>query len=473
MKSSLHLVLPKKMMSYAIQEFSNIESYEITDSDYNFDEFYHYATADKGVTADHVLIVERFDKDIPLEVKINDFIKKLTEIKIKNPNTRLIIVLPEDYSINIVFKKRLVSLGVYDFHFAERFVFDNLLDWLNTPRTLTDVQDIITDSEEYVTVNKQPVKQEKIKEKSSFEKKNTLTSDHEIELIEQTSVENNNSKPIFHTRYQPIPSRLIIIGSLYRGAGSTLLATNMARMIAKRDIDVAYIEHPLTAGYMYDFLQIHQSEEPYAELAYEISQNGLSKANGHSFFKYGINWYVNDSRKEPLKHFSYENHLYLTHSIKSSITILDVSDRWLDTEVQKILHLADEIVLCVDPDPVKFDRSLFEIPGYQPKEKKIMQLLNDEHEEHFNIAMMKLFKGVDRKLLKEMLPFNAGIEMPYIPYEEIQTSLYKSKLIYDTGYADEFERHLLPFVEAILPNGFGKSRNKPTFISKLISKTKK
>ncbi len=263
-------------------------------------------------------------------------------------------------------------------------------------------------------------------------------------------------KEIIRTKYKAIPSKVVIVGSLYRGAGSTLLAANLARMVAKRGVDVSYVEHPLIKPYMFDYLQIIEEAPNYVDVSMSIKVDGVSRAKSDSFQRDGINWHVIDSRKPLLTSFSYEELLVLSHSIQSSVMIIDISDRWLDPEIQKYLFLADSILLCVEPDPIKYDRSIYTTTGYIAKEKQIMDFLTSNLElSHFDMVLMKNVKGIDAKTVRGMLHKKPITTFPYIPYQDIQKALFKSKVMYDfENYSADFEENLITVIAKVLPKEY-------------------
>lgn len=263
-------------------------------------------------------------------------------------------------------------------------------------------------------------------------------------------------KEVIRTKFQAIPSKVIVIGSLYRGAGSTLLSTNLARMIGERGIDVAYIEHPLIKPYMFDYLQIiRKTDKEYFDLSREIQLEGLARSKQDEWKQDDVKWHVIDSRQPPLPSFSYENMLVLSHAIQSNVLIVDISDRWLDPEIQKYLYLADAIFLCIEPDPIKYDWSIFNHKGNNTKEKMIMDFLNENSKiADFEIVNTKYNKSIDIKAWNQMLIKKPIVKLPNIPYEDVQKAVYESKLLYDLNYRELFESNLLPLVARIIPKEF-------------------
>lgn len=283
-------------------------------------------------------------------------------------------------------------------------------------------------------------------------------------------------KEIIRTAYQAIPSKVVVVGSLYPGAGSTVLSTNLARMTAKRGIDVAYVEHPLISPYMFDYLQIHvQEDKLYLDISREIKEEGVLKSVKNVWMEHGVKWNVIDTRMPPLSSFSYENLLVLSHSMQANVLIIDISNHWMDPEIQKFLYLADTILMCVEPDPVKYVRSIYDVPEYQTSERKIMDFLNNNEKlNQYELVLMKDVKGLDNKLVKEMLHKKPIAKVPYIPYQTIQKALFDMKLLYDfEDNAESFEKVLIPVIAKFIPADFIKLTTKRGLVKRLLNSFEK
>ncbi|MFS0783368.1 hypothetical protein [Bacillus sp. 1P06AnD] len=264
-------------------------------------------------------------------------------------------------------------------------------------------------------------------------------------------------KEIIRTQYRSIPSKVIVVGSLFKGAGSTLLATNLARMIGQRGLEVAYIEHPLIKPYMFDYLQIHIKDNPYYDVAREIQQEGIARSVKNSYYQNKVHWHVIDSRKPPLQSFSYENLLVLSHSIPANILIFDISDRWLDPEVQKFLYLANEIFVCIEPDPIKMDWSQYVYDGDTSFREKMTIDFFEKNKDSidYQFVTMKYNTQIDVKLWNVIQTKKPLGKLSYIPYPDIVEALFKRKLLYDfEDYNEWFEEELKSVLAKIVPKDF-------------------
>ncbi|MBL5768663.1 hypothetical protein [Heyndrickxia sporothermodurans] len=283
-------------------------------------------------------------------------------------------------------------------------------------------------------------------------------------------------KEIIKTAYTSIPNKLIVVGSMWQGAGSTTLATNLSRAFAIRGMNVAYVEFPSSKPYMFDYLSIHakeeQEERKYIDYANLIRKGRVINKRNGGWREYDIDWFINDSRYEPIENFTYEEMLKYVYSINSTITIVDLSSNLHLPDVQKFLHHADDIYICVDPDPVKVDwlASITNEQGEtkkQRKEKLVIDYLNSIEEKEgisYKFVNMKYTKSIDNQSLWTSLGKKPTAFFPIVDYEVLINLVWKSEFLYDlSNYQDLIEKSLKPIIVQNVPRQYyeiNKNKNK-------------
>lgn len=280
-------------------------------------------------------------------------------------------------------------------------------------------------------------------------------------------------KEIIKTAYTSIPSRLIVVASMWQGAGATTLSVNLARAIANRGLKVSYVEYPRSKPYLFDYLQVPKTEVETKEVFFdhfnEIKSKGQIRSKGKVWNQKGIDWFVADTRNEPISTFSYEELLKLVYSINSTITIVDVSGHLSDEGVQKFLHHADDIFVCIEPDPVKIDwLSSVNISGKESSnqriEKKVIDYLNQIEKVEdisYQFVNMRYTKNIDTKTWLSSLEKQPITFVPSINYEEVISAVWNSTFLYDIEpYHEQLEKAFRPLVVRILPREFVKLEKK-------------
>nr|WP_201800256.1 hypothetical protein [Aeromonas sp. Ne-1]AKO69663.1 hypothetical protein [Aeromonas sp. Ne-1] len=272
-------------------------------------------------------------------------------------------------------------------------------------------------------------------------------------------------KEIYRTSYTTVPNKLIIVGSMWQGAGSTTVAMNLSRAIAKRGLKVSYIEFPTLKPYVFDYLAIpvkeEKSNQKYREHVKSILQGKPFNRQKTVWNDFDIDWYVNDSREVPVQECTYEDILKVIYSINSTITIVDVSANFNDQHIQQLLHHADDIYVCVDPDPVKVDwlSSINSAESdFQREEKKIIDYLNSVEEQEglsFQFINTKYTKKIDNKVFWEALGKKPISFFPVVNYEDLIQMVWDSKLLYDDSrYTDIVEKALKPIILNAVPRDY-------------------
>ncbi|HZH60512.1 MAG TPA: hypothetical protein VEY70_13240 [Metabacillus sp.] len=272
-------------------------------------------------------------------------------------------------------------------------------------------------------------------------------------------------KEIFRTSYTSIRNKLIVVASMWQGAGATTFATNLARAIANRGLSVAYVEYPMLKPYMFDYLSIPQKEvqreQKYTDFAARLKNGEKIRRREEKWNEHGVDWYVIDSRNEPISEFTYDDMLNFIYSINATYTIVDVSSYLHDKHVQSFLHHADEIFVCVEGDIVKVDwmAAILQdgrLSPVQRKEKETIDYLNQIEQKEgvsFEFINMKYTKKIDNKTFWDCLQKKPILFFPAFHYETLISHVWNSSFLYDE-YQQELENIFKPVLVRVLPRQF-------------------
>lgn len=274
-------------------------------------------------------------------------------------------------------------------------------------------------------------------------------------------------KEIETLRYTNIPAKIIVIGSLWSGAGSTLYSMNLAKAIAERNIDVSYVEYPKIKPYLFDYLNIRELEIdldiPYIDYAkMALQKPNESRVKG---FRYeGVQWIVNDSRLPPISRWLPEDMSKLIYSLRETpIVIVDISDNWTEPTVKQFLHHVDHIYVCVEPDPVKIDwtSTVEETSGdvsVHLNEFQTLNLLQEVQKRggiQYEYIEMKMNSNIKINTWRQCLEKQPVSSLDLIPYEDVMAYTWQSKLLYGhPRYHKAFEKSFHPLMESFLPEAY-------------------
>lgn len=319
---------------------------------------------------------------------------------------------------------------------------------------------------DFSTPKKEVVIRQQIRQKSLSKDgnnpKNIVESDYSKSKKKVTK--DKNSKVQFHV----LPSKMILIGSLYPGAGSTFVAMNLARMLADNDIPVTYVENPMNPkAYAYDALYIDGRMETahYRDWAEQLVEENQVKMDT-DFLHKGVRWIVKDPRILNYRNWNYELMMRFVYSVRRRpIVIWDVSTSWNLESVKNIIPQCDEIFLVIDPDPVRLDWA--SIPN--SRESQILNLIRS-YESYIPVHTIanKNNEGVDFSTWKETFPFESAFPFPLIDVSLVHQAMWKGELVYDIkGAQQAILEACLPISKTILPEIVWKEKKNKNILSRI------
>jgi len=178
----------------------------------------------------------------------------------------------------------------------------------------------------------------------------------------QHHLEKIASKPIFQTteskvsRHNPAAAqnrKLVIIGSLYAGSGSTFTALALAQSLNYFAIPHALVENMSNEPELYALLH----GERYAPKNYTYTVEAINQG----LFGHTLPWCDDYTEWHPLPPNGFNDpwHLEqvykLLYSIAKPIVLLDISHYWTNPLVREICTIADEIIAVVGPSLSKLE----------------------------------------------------------------------------------------------------------------------
>lgn len=427
MSKTLHVVFPKDMMNYVLQELPNKVDFEITGKDYSLDTFHHYATGNKEIECDTVIVVDRFLEDVPIEQKAKEIITKVSDIRMARQNLRIILLLPSAFNRITYFKKQLVSLLVYDMYFTEEFSFEDIVKWLETPKTLNDMKEYI----DFVTISEEQTVQPKAVTPSV-----STQQDQEIQDSKEDSRTNRRQKRFTKEKVVvekeiiekvisvSLPQNNIAFVSLSRGAGSSFHAINYAAFLTEKDINVALYEYPVHYNgrtYLADHFDVFHSNELFISAPHSIQRGEQVLLN--QVFKHGdISMYPVNYVKEGIEQFDADNMYRYLNTGRHLSKVFDLGYIPFNEDCKQILDSFDAVFVLVDLSPIQF------LPNFERFEWL------KEHLEHpsLHFILNPFVDSFPKSELKE-LGLKDSFKVPRLDYEEIMKSFFQKRIAYQSS----------------------------------------
>jgi serine/threonine protein kinase len=259
-----------------------------------------------------------------------------------------------------------------------------------------------------------------------------------------------------------ITRKLILIGSLYAGAGSTFTALSLSKVLNHFQIPHALIEHPSNDPELYAIL----FGERYAPKEYiftldKIKQNLLEQTpiwrNGHA------EWH-------PLppaggeQDCQIEQSYKLLYSITQPIILLDISHHWDHPTVIELSKLADEIIVVAGPSLPKLN-----MPSSLKRINHIIDLQSRGKSVQLVANRQTVFAAQKEWLIS--LPLAPNCIIPELEYAEVLQSLWSGHLVQDKEHVSKLLTDLLlPLIKRFIaePHLSQRTHKKEAFFSKWI-----
>jgi hypothetical protein len=246
--------------------------------------------------------------------------------------------------------------------------------------------------------------------------------------------------------YPHLVRKLVVIGSLYQGAGSSFVAMAIARSLNHYAIPHALVESLGNEPELYTLL----FGERYAPQAYQYSADKVTQESTER----SPVWNNDHSEWHPLPpdgiHFTgnKEKIYKLLYSILQPIVILDVSHHWNDPAVIELCGQADDIVIVAGPSPVKLNA---------PTTFKHIDLLLAYHKTGKSvqcIANRAAPFSAQREWISA-LPFAPFCLIPEFNYSDVLHSHWSGKLFQDQAEPMRLlTAQLKPFLQKLVPASY-------------------
>jgi hypothetical protein len=240
-----------------------------------------------------------------------------------------------------------------------------------------------------------------------------------------------------------IPRKLIVVGGLYAGAGSTFTAVTIARVLHACGIPQALVEQPTNEPDLYMLLY----GDAKAPQSYTFASDAAASAG---VLLHQPTWVNGLTTWLPIHPDGFSGSwtpadtFKLLYSMTKPIVIWDISTGWEEPSVQELCHSADEIIIVLDASPAKINRPssrarLKQLMDYQARGKSVRYIANKE-----------IPPGI-RKEWQESLPGPVLCTLPELPFESVVRCLWKGEFIQDQpAVLDKLRSALYPLLRVLI-----------------------
>jgi serine/threonine protein kinase len=275
----------------------------------------------------------------------------------------------------------------------------------------------------------------------------------ELEQDLDIKVNRITTHPQTSSHRSPLPRKLILVGSLYPGAGSTFVSLALARVLNHSAVPHALVENIGNEPTLFTLLfgDRHAPQE-YIYAVDKVSRETTTQTpawrNGHSEL-YPLP--LDKSTQEWSKELNYK----LLYSITQQIIILDVSHLWEDPLVSDLCRQADEVVIVAGPSLSRLNT---------PITCKYIDSLIELQKEGISISCLanRLAPFAAQKEWLSTLPFPTTCTLPEFDYASVLQAEWGGKLFADQETSLQvLIEQLNPLVQKVIPSSYLLSTNKP------------
>ncbi len=178
----------------------------------------------------------------------------------------------------------------------------------------------------------------------------------ELQCVQNT-IQMDAIKPRHNTNHgmnQTTDKKLIVLLSLYPGAGSSFTSMGLVGQLRRYQLDHAFVEHPVIEpelflrcdgyrnapeGYCFPFEQILQAHKLQKDQSWRIGSTTLYPQNPHT----------------PVEEWNTEKQLRLLFEIPDSIILVDLSHYWDNPMIQDIIGQADAVLVVAGPNRTRLE----------------------------------------------------------------------------------------------------------------------
>ena len=241
----------------------------------------------------------------------------------------------------------------------------------------------------------------------------------------ETPLIKEEALPFKNETYKALENKLIIIGGLSKGAGSTFLSVNLAKALTDLKIRTSVIEPPLDEPYLFYYLGIDK------QLSIKCSQNSFYSYphaidNGRKIIKNmgtiidDIIWIMPSPFENKIESWDHIKMLVLLDTARRSpINIIDVGTNYEHESIESILSGADMFLIAVNPLPAELNKNKDRI-------ERLLKLKKEGLPIEFVINYCT--PAITKKDLSAYFKTTPVIYIPAVETRYIQECAYKYKI---------------------------------------------
>lgn len=271
-----------------------------------------------------------------------------------------------------------------------------------------------------------------------------------VEVPVEVKIEVPVERRVHVQQLRAMPKQLIVVGSLFAGAGSSFTSIALAKVLNALRVDTCVVEYPANEPYLYVSLDgsTHLPRD-YSFIFPQIQQGHDIKKRTEEWTNEFITWMPSDPATGKLTNWTSEHMSKCLYGLKNAVTILDISTAWEDPALYDVILQADHALLVAGPEPARLLSS---------QSRAIKQFLHKQMNGKVKIVANFVPDVANSKTREwiDSLPAQTIAKIPGLPSAEMVDASWKGKTIFDDNQQliAKFTDCLFPLIRQVVPKDY-------------------
>jgi len=269
--------------------------------------------------------------------------------------------------------------------------------------------------------------------------------------------------PVKNIIYKALENKLIVIGGLSKGAGSTFLSVNLAKALTDLKIRTSVLEPPLDEPYLFYYLGIDKAisikclENNFYSYPHAID-NGQKIIKNMGTIIDDIIWIMPSPFENKIESWDHIKMLMLLDAArKSPISIIDVGTNYEHESIESILSGADMFLMVINPLPAELNKNKINI-------EKLIKLKKEGLPIEFVINNHT--PAITKKTLSEYFKTTPLTYIPSIETRYIQEAAHKYMMpISHSQISEKLFTPISEIINNLIPQGILKEHIRNQFLN--------
>lgn len=243
-----------------------------------------------------------------------------------------------------------------------------------------------------------------------------------------------------------VKNKMILIGSLYSGAGATYVTIAIARILNYYKLPCAVVEYPTIKPELYELLNgDHDRPDHYQFLLERLVEENEDDKLSPLWRKDHTTWYPLRPHSFKHVHWTLQHHYKMLYSVNCPFILIDVAEQWEEPGVVELCREADEIIMVADAFPQKMGNS-------KTLERLMTACQLQKIKKNVHFIANRATDSFSHQQWLDMLPWSPVCKLPNTSYEEIMASLWRGSLVQDRQQVlKKLKQDMQPLLSKLIP----------------------